>query len=305
MPQRHQTTAGFTLIEMAIVVALFGLMVGGGLLGLGQFLDQIALKETEKSFAKVEKALSLYVLQEGWLPCPDTTGDGVMDVAGSACTAGSLNTPVQGMVPYRDLGLMRDDATDGWHVPLTYVVSWGLAAPRGTDINHQGSLKGYLDCATSGALSYDEFGDATPSDHDDGPAFMGVLEPVEDASGAGSIWADPDGNTDFTAYTDPVTADKVSPLSDDPPRAAYVLISHGENAHGGYIWGSGNQRSLAGAGTDEQHNAQAAGARADNGNRLSREIVTGFNQQEFDDIVRSRTPAQILYDIGCRNDGTI
>lgn len=267
MHNRHHTkpapSAGFTLIEMAIVVALFGLLAGGGMVALGQFLDQIALKKTDENLAKVEKALSLYVLQEGWLPCPDTDGTGVQNLTGNACAVGGTGNVIQAMVPYRDLGLQLDDVEDGWNRRFTYVVTYDLAGGRDLPSNVSTSIQ-----CTDGTRKYTEV------------ASLGEVEPLEDADT--ETW--PDQGT------------PADPL-DDPPRSAYALISHGENGFGAFLTNGGGQYQPTGGIAGEDLNASHT-----NNVRGSAEITAGV--AAYDDIVRTRTPAQILYDMGCRNDGS-
>jgi len=242
---------GFTLIEMAIVVAIFGLVVSGALYGLGAYLEQQAQTQTRRALDDGERALSLFVMQFGRLPCPDTDMDGVEDRAG--CGTGDLK---MGVLPWQSLGVAREAVRDGWQHFLSYAVTG--------DVTEDDAL----DCST-GEANYGAVRDA------------GRLEPVDDPSGAGSQWP------------------SAAPV---PPRAAYVLLSHGSNGFGAFM-GGGTQYQSGQGSAGEQHNAlvDTSNDRRDNGGFLAEEFAVTAG----DDRLRFRTPAQIFYDIGCNHNGAL
>jgi prepilin-type N-terminal cleavage/methylation domain-containing protein len=249
MSRRHRNRAGFTLIEMAIVVALFGLLLGGGLLGVGKFFDRLASQDTRNRLTRVERALATYVIQNGELPCADTDTDGLSN--DTACSGAPSASVVQGLVPYRTLGLARDDAQDGWHNFISYLVTVDLATTSSA-----------LACG-SGSVNYSKVMTDTP----------GQIEPLDDP--ATESWD-----------------------ASNPPRSAYALISHGENGFGA-IGNGGGQIASGSASPNEGTNIAPNGTQTTNG---PIEIGSAPTDDGFDDRVRVRTPAQILYDIGCNND---
>lgn len=129
MSFRHAMARGFTLIEMAIVLVVVGLILSGGILAVGPILDNTKTSETQSRLDTIEKALLLYTIQNGCLPCPAdgtvTTSLGVAAPTGcGACTVAAAN----GVVPWTTLGLSQNDATDGWSNRISYRVSATLAA---------------------------------------------------------------------------------------------------------------------------------------------------------------------------------
>ncbi|MFA7431312.1 MAG: type II secretion system protein, partial [Rhodospirillaceae bacterium] len=64
-PARRQ--GGFTLIEMSIAVAIFGLLASGAIMATSAWLGKQALDKTAKNLDKIESALTLYVVQNGAL----------------------------------------------------------------------------------------------------------------------------------------------------------------------------------------------------------------------------------------------
>ncbi len=70
---------GFTLIEMAVVLLIIGLLLGGVLAPLSTQIDNDRRKETSNTLKQISDALLGYAVANVRLPCPDTNGDGLED----------------------------------------------------------------------------------------------------------------------------------------------------------------------------------------------------------------------------------
>lgn len=125
-------SAGFTLVEMAVVVVIMGLLMTMGLRLLQATQNNAAWSETVAKQERIKVALIAYLRTNGRLPCPNNVApfDGAED---TPCLA-NLG---RGIVPWRALGLSRGDVQDGWANFFTYRVSnrtpvtssnWTLAA---------------------------------------------------------------------------------------------------------------------------------------------------------------------------------
>ncbi|MCK9531961.1 MAG: prepilin-type N-terminal cleavage/methylation domain-containing protein [Gammaproteobacteria bacterium] len=101
---------GFSLLEMAVVLVVIGLALGGLLAPLGASVQQRRLDATEAALALAAEVLSGYAVIHGRLPCPDADADGDEDCPLSG----------EGTLPWRTLGLTRAQARDAWHNPLRY-----------------------------------------------------------------------------------------------------------------------------------------------------------------------------------------
>src|SRR5262245_59858454 len=78
---------GFTLIEMAAVLVIIGLVVGGGVVAIGPIIQQSKLNQTNVAMDQVEAALVLFAMRNNRLPCP---ADG--SLTSSATTYGQETT---------------------------------------------------------------------------------------------------------------------------------------------------------------------------------------------------------------------
>jgi len=136
---KGRKASGFTLIEIAIVLVVIGLLLSGGLVALGPVVRNAQVTTTENKLDKIEDALVLYAIQNNCLPCPADSSDdnGIQqtgagaDVSG-ACAGGGSNacfpggTPANGernVVPWVTLGLSENDVTDEWGTYIAYHVS--------------------------------------------------------------------------------------------------------------------------------------------------------------------------------------
>ncbi len=107
-PRRPALHAGFTLIEMAVVLLIVGLLLGGMLMPLSSQMENGRRKDTQRTLQDVSEALLGFAVAYRRLPCPDTSGDGVED---SPCVN------IEGDLPWATLGVGREDA---WHRRMRY-----------------------------------------------------------------------------------------------------------------------------------------------------------------------------------------
>src|SRR5665647_1087323 len=63
---------GFTLIEMAMVLMIVGLLLGGMLVPLSAQMDQRNVSDTQKTLSEIKEAIVGFTLANGRLPCPAT-----------------------------------------------------------------------------------------------------------------------------------------------------------------------------------------------------------------------------------------
>jgi prepilin-type N-terminal cleavage/methylation domain-containing protein len=117
---------GFSLVELAIAIAIIGLLLSGFLAPLHVRVEERQIAETRKELESIREAMLGFAAAQGYLPCPDTGADGLENVTGSQCTTISAGMAC-GRLPHVILGLAPSDV---WGNRYTYCVN-ELFARRG------------------------------------------------------------------------------------------------------------------------------------------------------------------------------
>ncbi len=118
---RHQR--GFSLLELAIVILVMGLLLGGLVMPLAARVDQQRFTATTAQLNEIRAALAGYALANDALPCPATpASSGQASPTAGGCTA------QHGFVPAVTLGLpgaRNEDQLllDAWGNPIRYSVT--------------------------------------------------------------------------------------------------------------------------------------------------------------------------------------
>ena len=278
--QPARLNAGFTLVEIAVVMVLISLIVGALLPLLTAQTANSRIVATRAHQESIRAALISYVGQHGYLPCPADGWTKADDAnygheartsanqlpAGSCDLLSSGHTPTnsqtynpsgnaaipkvtifRGVVPWLDLGLPEDAVNDAWNQRITYVVS---------DLG----VTGY---ASREAVS----------------GLLGALTVCRDfASGAGPV-APPIGSGSNACTTRSTATPLIGAQS-----PAVALISHGENGYGAFVPASGSVKPYA---------SQASAMEKANIDLGQNVLVQSGYSQDFDDLVLWLTPADL------------
>lgn len=115
---------GFTLTELAIVLLIVALLIGGLLMPMSSQVDLRNQSETQKRLADINDALLGYAAANGRLPCPaKVDSNGVEAPEGG----GVCETPHGGFLPASTLGITPTNpngfAVDAWNQPIRYAVT--------------------------------------------------------------------------------------------------------------------------------------------------------------------------------------
>lgn len=160
--KRMRHSRGLTLIEMAVVLMILGLLVAGLLGPLDTQLEARDRRETLALLERARDALYGYAIVHGRLPCPDASGDGRSSPsfdparkASAQCTVG------EGFLPWAELGLPPGDA---WGNRVRYAVRAPHFTWPDSDGLCNGGSKRELDLCARGNLTVRSRGDnpATP-----------------------------------------------------------------------------------------------------------------------------------------------
>lgn len=115
---------GFTLLELAIVMIIITLLLGGLAMPLTAQLEQQKINETRATLAEAREALMGFAVTNGRLPCP-----AISAVNGDEKPVCSVAADRHGFLPWARLGV---SGVDAWGHLLRYSVTPAYAAPAGT-----------------------------------------------------------------------------------------------------------------------------------------------------------------------------
>ena len=121
---RTAAAGGFTLVELAIVVFVIALLLGGILVPLSTQVEQRQIANTQKYLEEIKEALIGFAVTNGRLPCPaSSTSSGVENPSSGGACSNNYN----GFVPAVTLGLAVVDnqgfAVDPWGNRIHYAVT--------------------------------------------------------------------------------------------------------------------------------------------------------------------------------------
>lgn len=129
--------SGFTLIEMAVVLVIAGLLLAGGMNLMSASSDTAKYKQTQNELQDIKEALIGFYSSRRFLPCPDTdnppdgfgnyadgTGSGSQSVnfsSASGTTSVACASPLRGWLPFNDIGV--GGSGDAWGERIKYLVN--------------------------------------------------------------------------------------------------------------------------------------------------------------------------------------
>lgn len=109
---------GFSFIELAVAMFIMTLLIGSILVPLATQVEQRQNATSQKILEDARDALMGHAILNGYLPCPDTDGDGAENISGSNCATISSNI-AHGTLPWQTLGIA---ASDAWGNRIRYSV---------------------------------------------------------------------------------------------------------------------------------------------------------------------------------------
>jgi prepilin-type N-terminal cleavage/methylation domain-containing protein len=265
-----RATRGFTLLEMAMVLAIIGLIMGTILSMTKTLSSSSKIAATQSKEALIKAALINFIAVNNRLPCP-------ADPTATASTAGTLSTPAgtygmetvtaatpkgcamplsagvyAGVVPWATLGLTQDAAIDGYNQFFTYLVA--ATAIKTVPVTAVTALN------------------------------AGLVPTISGLEGAISIYASqtnltiPTNNCMPTSYTSTAPYNQCS--------AVVVIISHGADGLGAYTTSGAAATPLSNA-PDENQNALHT-------NQIVMHDASMTTNNPFDDIILPITSSDLL-----------
>lgn len=272
--------AGFTLVEMALLVLVLGLFIGSTISFMNADRDQEGLSVTKARQNIVAAALANYAEKRGFLPCPGAPDAATLGDVRAACATDALRN---GIVPFRELGLSREDVIDGYGNPFTYAIS---------DRVRNGGLQTTAEykCRVPAVWV-----DAGVSYNPQKALFCCQLVAdnnalfVDNGSGVSVITTQGASGNTAGSYNVP-SNDTGGPSAGTQTYMAYVLVSHGKNGWGSYILGSATKRSTSSSANEAEN--------SDEDRTFVTRSIDLSPSNMFDDIVIWRTQEQMMLETG-------
>jgi len=121
-PLQALPSAGFTLTELAVVLVIVSLLIGGLLVPLSAQMDARKASDTRTALAEIREALLGFAAVNGRLPCPApaTIASGAGGAGAEALLAAGQCPYFAGVLPWATLGVKE---TDAWGRRYTYRVT--------------------------------------------------------------------------------------------------------------------------------------------------------------------------------------
>ena len=267
MDSPSRRARGFTLIEVVVVLLIFGFILAMAAAVTRGVLASQKRTTTATRMAGVDAALVQFAMQQKRLPCPAdgtlASSDNNAGVEGGRTAAGCTGNLQNGVVPWRALALSEGDATDGWDRRLTYRLDPALGADSGMDMS-------WCDSIGTSALVGGKCNTACVSTNSAActpPATFLAGRGLKIRTVAGVVVMDPAAVV--------------------PTGAAYVVISAGESGGGAYPFNSNGivTSSTVGDGNEELKNYASQPYVAGVTYYLDDTISDAAGATHFDDIV--------------------
>jgi prepilin-type N-terminal cleavage/methylation domain-containing protein len=128
---------GFTLVEVAIVLVIVGLMMSAFLMPLAAQFEQRQRVQTQVTLAQVKEALIGFALVNKYLPCPDTQNVPTGIEGGRVANECAVS---DGVLPWQVLGV---EGKDAWDRYIRYSVT--------PDFTNNNNLS-YFNLGTNGSI---------------------------------------------------------------------------------------------------------------------------------------------------------
>ena len=206
IPIRHPLFAdkGFSLVELAVVLVIVGLLASGLMLSLGTQRETATTQEAQRQLENIREALIGFALANGRLPCPALSA-----LANTDSNAGRENCTLQhGVVPWATLGLTESDP---WGNRLTYYAHslFTASVPAGALASFTLNTQGNAAIKDAAGAGYDT-ASALPAvivSHGARPSGAWLPNGSQIAGASGDEAENANANTTFVAHAPTPTFD--------------------------------------------------------------------------------------------------
>lgn len=108
--RKNKFSQGFSLVEMAVVLVILGLMLGAIVVPLSAQMEQHNYAETRQRINDIKEALIGFALLNGRFPCPSVETDPAKETFGIEAVSCKSGMSSEGYLPWKTLGVYDTDA---------------------------------------------------------------------------------------------------------------------------------------------------------------------------------------------------
>ena len=291
--------SGFSLVEMAIVVMIIGLLLAGAMFLLKPYLEMSQANLTRKKMENISSALASFAQTYGRLPCPSDadssasnppygsprrSGSNGLDFVKDNC--GTSMESYVGIIPFRAIGLTEDQVRDNYGNMITYAVSPAMTNEEykqddmnSGDVHAMCRRPQWME--TSGGANKNSLKARVCC-----PDYHAWDIKVTNL-GADVFSSLPRTNSGYDHPNTPISSSITPEVTNQI--IAFVLVSHGANGDAALMDPSGIRRIMAPATAAESLNRNPK----TNLNFRDERISRAQNNNYFDDIVVWKTNTQL------------
>lgn len=147
-PQCRTRIAGFSLIELSILMVIFGGLAAASTMLGSKWVEGSEVQTTRTNLKTIEKAITAYMRLNNRLPCPadeslsptsanfgkEANNPGTC-AGGALQGTGATGEVLKGVVPFQTLGMGKNMAYDAWGNRITYYIDRRMTAENALAIN--------------------------------------------------------------------------------------------------------------------------------------------------------------------------
>lgn len=287
-----RNSAGFSLVELAVVMTVAGILVGAAAGLLKPYYDDYRYSATKQRLEKIADALAFYAQKYYRLPCP-ANANPTVEPFGAPMGSGSSGTGTdaacpalagEGLVPFLALGIGEDQAKDAYGNFITYKVTQAFAGtPSATEVYEACRTPQWIKGGVNANPAKARFCCARVLKDGGTTVILGSAPFSGDAARTIVIHqASNLADVNVPAASGTVPEPGITSM-------AFMLVSHGPNGNWASLKGGGQRPVIGGVGNEKNNRV---------GGSMINNVLYEYTASGFDDIILWRTNTQLMSAFG-------